>query len=111
MLYCKRHDLAFCGEHIGQCLGSEPCYYAENPDAKFCAVCSGLLLPTPPKKLYPKMAILAGPQRWQPVGRVEEDGTYLVQHGPQGWFAQRLDEAEAGAPAQPDDPDDITGYA
>lgn len=44
VLYCSRHDLAFCEEHKDQCLAH--CRLVHNPDVKTCSVCSGLLAKT-----------------------------------------------------------------
>jgi hypothetical protein len=44
VLYCKRHDLAFCNQHKGHCL-SPNCVLAQNEDALFCSVCAGRLVP------------------------------------------------------------------
>lgn len=44
MLYCKRHDLTFCSQHVGMCLG-ENCVLAESEDAQWCSVCCGVILP------------------------------------------------------------------
>jgi hypothetical protein len=41
MLYCRMHDLAFCSAHKDECFNN--CKLKNEPKAKFCAICSGLL--------------------------------------------------------------------
>jgi hypothetical protein len=41
MLYCRKHDLAFCSTHENECFDN--CKLEEESKAEFCAVCSGIL--------------------------------------------------------------------
>jgi hypothetical protein len=42
MLYCRKHDLAFCSFHKNECLDN--CKLEEEARAEFCVICSGLLM-------------------------------------------------------------------
>jgi len=45
ILYCRRHDLAYCEKHGENPCFSKSCILHQEPRATFCCICSGLRKP------------------------------------------------------------------
>lgn len=45
MIYCRRCDLTFCEKHLEHHIDDETHSLAENSEATFCCICTGLYQP------------------------------------------------------------------
>jgi hypothetical protein len=45
--YCRYHDLAYCHKHSATPCFSRDCKLEDEPRAKFCAICTGLVAAVP----------------------------------------------------------------